>query len=160
MTDTQEAFWSRVHKTDTCWEWTGGTRGNGYGTYWANGTRYYAHRYSYYLTHGVMPAGVILHHCDFPLCVRPDHLADGTQADNIVDMWAKGRGVAPPLHIGEAHHQTRLTKADILRIRAQYAAGIPQQTLADQYGLARSTVGKIVRLQSWRHIHAQTKAAA
>jgi hypothetical protein len=36
------------------------------------------------------------HHCDNPLCVRPDHIFPGTATENMQDAWAKGRMKAPP----------------------------------------------------------------
>lgn len=151
--DTAREFWSRVEKSDGCWKWTGGTRGNGYGTFWVNRKRYYAHRYSFFLTHGTMPTGVILHACDNPICVRPAHLSEGTQADNVIDMWSKGRGVAPPLHIGEGHHQTRLNSATVRQIREQYASGLyTQAQLASEHGMSPTSIGQIVRHETWRHV--------
>ncbi|MDJ0463170.1 HNH endonuclease [Streptomyces sp. H27-C3] len=155
--DTTSEFWSRVDRTEDCWTWTGGTRGNGYGTFWVDRKRYYAHRYSYFLTRGQMPTGVILHACDNPICVRPDHLSEGTQADNVIDMWAKGRGVPPPVHFGENHHHARLTEAVVLDIRRQYASGqYSQQKLAEEYGMGRASIGDIVRCHTWRHVGGPT----
>lgn len=83
-----------------CWIWTACTSGQwGYG-WFRTGTRIggreswdYAHRFSYKHFIGDIPEGLsVLHHCDVPLCVRPDHLFVGTQADNIADMTSKGRG--------------------------------------------------------------------
>ncbi|WP_409238318.1 HNH endonuclease [Streptomyces sp. PA5.6] len=146
-------FWSRVKLSNDCWEWTGGTRGKGYGTVWIDRKRYYAHRYAFFLTHGRMPTGVILHACDNPICVRPAHLSEGTQAENVIDMWSKGRGVAPPLHLGESHHQARLTAATVLRIREQYASGqYTQACLATEYAVSPASIGQIVRHESWRHV--------
>ncbi|MFI2616710.1 HNH endonuclease [Streptomyces sp. NPDC018584] len=151
--DTALEFWSRVEEKDGCWEWTGGTRGNGYGTFWVDRKRYYAHRYAFFLTHDRMPTGVILHACDNPICVRPDHLSEGTQADNVIDMWSKGRGVAPPLHIGESHPQAQLTATTVLRIREQYASGqYTQAGLAHEYAVSPASIGAIVRHESWRHV--------
>ena len=50
------------------------------------------HRVAYEEAFGPIAEGLyVLHRCDTPLCVRPDHLFVGTQGDNIHDMWTKGR---------------------------------------------------------------------
>ena len=74
-----------------CWLWAGRMSGNGYGQ--ASGRRGKpAHRLSYESRHGPIPPGmVIMHRCDTPLCVNPAHLRVGTQADNVRDMYIKGR---------------------------------------------------------------------
>ncbi|GHB52667.1 hypothetical protein GCM10010331_45380 [Streptomyces xanthochromogenes] len=150
---TAEDFWARVEKTESCWLWRGGTRGNGYGTFWADRKRYYAHRYAFFLTHDHMPKGIVLHACDTPRCVRPSHLSDGTPADNVLDMWSKGRGKPPPVLVGEAHPHTRLTEATVLHIREQYASGqYSQRSLARTYGMDHASIGAIVRHETWRHI--------
>lgn len=88
-------FWRRVVKSESgCWLWTGSVDGGGYGT--ISTTRGYApakaHRVSWEMRNGPIPAGmVICHTCDTPSCVNPDHLMAGTQADNMQDMSAKGR---------------------------------------------------------------------
>lgn len=99
--DPVTRFWSYVNKTAGCWEWTGALskkgdrrqRGAGYGHFmvtWKTITM--AHRYSWELAHGPIPAGVfVCHRCDNPKCVRPEHLFLGTALDNTRDMIAKGR---------------------------------------------------------------------
>lgn len=55
-----------------------------------------AHRFVYELTFGEIPDGLnVCHRCDNPPCVRPDHLFAGTQRDNMIDKWKKGRGYSP-----------------------------------------------------------------
>lgn len=79
---------------DACWLWTGSLNEHGYGQVRMPPTVWKAHRVSYALFVGAIPAGLfVCHHCDTPACVNPDHLFLGTAQDNIRDMWAKGRGV-------------------------------------------------------------------
>ncbi len=81
-----------------CWLWGAYCMTNGYGTFCpGNGRRVLAHRASFELYVAPIPEGLlVLHRCDVRCCVNPNHLFLGTQADNIHDMWAKGRGSKPP----------------------------------------------------------------
>lgn len=90
---TSQRFWSKVDKTDGCWQWTGHLSVDGYGVFWiSHGKRMFASRYSLEEATGVkLGDRYACHRCDNPRCVRPDHLFAGTQADNIRDMVAKGR---------------------------------------------------------------------
>lgn len=93
-TTLRERFWANVEKSDGCWKWVGPMRSTGYGRIWVNKKRgvQSAHRVSWELHHQDPGEMSVLHHCDNPVCVRPDHLFLGTQADNMRDMTAKGRG--------------------------------------------------------------------
>ncbi len=74
-----------------CWLWMYGTAKAGYGccTYLGEVG---AHRVSYVIHIGPIPSGQhVLHKCDVPQCVNPDHLVLGTNADNMADMARKGR---------------------------------------------------------------------
>jgi hypothetical protein len=77
---------------DGCWEWQGAHDGDGYGLIKIDGKLRRATRVAWETAYGPIPAGLsVLHSCDNPPCVRPDHLMLGTQRANIRDMLAKGR---------------------------------------------------------------------
>jgi hypothetical protein len=140
-------FWANVQKTANCWLWTGSMTQGGYGRIFnaQKGVTQYAHRIAWELHFGTIPTGLLVcHHCDNPRCVRPDHLFLGTIRDNAYDMVAKRRYSRGP---------AKLAEVDVLTIRARYVIGdIIYKTLADQYGVSRTTIGKIIRREKWRHI--------
>ena len=85
-------FWAKVHKTSTCWLWTASTNKCGYGQFNYKGMCHLAPRFAYLIAIGSIPDTLcVLHRCDNPRCVHPDHLFLGTQTDNLRDMIAKGR---------------------------------------------------------------------
>jgi hypothetical protein len=87
---TEERFWERVEKTDTCWLWTGGLDKDGYGWTYPNGKTRRAHAVAYELVVGPVPDGLQLDHlCRVRHCVNPDHLEPVTRRENIL------RGVGP-----------------------------------------------------------------
>lgn len=86
------AFWTHIEKTDDCWLWHGARNSFGYGSLGKNYRYRNAHRFSWYLEHGDILVGqFVLHRCDVPACVRPDHLFLGDARDNSHDMCRKGR---------------------------------------------------------------------
>jgi hypothetical protein len=102
------------------------------------------------LVRGPIPAGkCILHRCDNPACVRPDHLFLGTMQDNAIDRETKKRGRDSR---GTANGRDRLAEADVLAIRAACAAGTKRYQVALHYGVCLSTIHKIVARETWRHI--------
>lgn len=92
-------FLAKQAATDCgCVLWLGAAMPKGYGLFnlgrYADGRQHtaYAHRVAYVLAKGDIPAGcVVMHSCDTPACVNPDHLSIGSQADNLRDAVAKGR---------------------------------------------------------------------
>jgi hypothetical protein len=105
-----ERFWKQVNKNGPivraalgrCWLWTGRTREGRYGAVSFGGDQERAHRVSFFLAHARWPNPNCLHRCDVTLCVRPSHLFEGTQLDNVKDCWRKGRGNNLPGRIAAA----------------------------------------------------------
>src|SRR2546422_11309402 len=91
----EERFWAKVQKlpNDGCWIWTAHTNEHGYGRLSIKrGVVERAHRISWRLHFGSIPDGLcVLHKCDNPPCIRPDHLFLGTKTDNSVDRQTKHR---------------------------------------------------------------------
>jgi hypothetical protein len=144
---------AKVEKSqgDGCWIWTGGKTSRGYGSISVNNVNFRVHRVAYELFVGKIPEGmVVMHTCDVPVCVRPDHLLIGTDADNVRDMDAKGRrGITK----GESVFGAKLTEAKVLEIRKLYAAGgVSHRKLAEQFGVNTTAIGLIVTRKTWRHI--------
>ena len=75
-----------------CWHWTGKKNENGYGVMTVEGVETRAHRAMFFQANPEMDRQMhVLHRCDNPQCVNPEHLFLGTQADNMRDMHNKGR---------------------------------------------------------------------
>lgn len=100
--DPVSRFWSKVEKTETCWVWTKGKDAQGYGAFSFNGKNVRAHRFSYELVHGPTELSV-LHHCDNPPCVNPNHLYAGTHSDNMKDAHSRNRMDYSKLPHGDDH---------------------------------------------------------
>jgi hypothetical protein len=89
----EDRLWGRTVQMESgCLEYQGRKVGFGYGQLMYDGRYQVAHRVAYQLTKGSIPAGlVVMHSCDNPPCVNPDHLSLGTVADNNADRDRKGR---------------------------------------------------------------------
>ena len=163
-TKTIERFWSKVEKTPTCWNWTASKRAKGYGAFvWADESgaiiQGRAHRFSWEIINGPIPAGLcILHRCDNPRCVNPEHLFIGTKADNNADMLAKGRRVKGGVKCGSAgkwpraekHPNARLDWDSIALIRQDRDNGLSFSKISNKYNVTISTAYKICKNLSWK----------
>ena len=88
---------------DRCWNWLGNRR-SGYGRFGIQGKSMGAYRASWLIHRGAIPEGMlVMHRCDNPRCVNPDHLQLGTHADNMADCRAKGRAGATGPKKGTKH---------------------------------------------------------
>lgn len=128
-----------------CTLWTGTKDSGGYGrVYWGNAA-YSAHRFSYELTNGPIPDGMLVcHKCDTPSCINPDHLFLGSPQDNMNDKIAKGRA---PRMAGEGAPNAKLTWAAVRDIRTNKEK---PKILAEKYGVRRSTISVIRCGKVWR----------
>lgn len=120
-----------------CWLWTGKHITHGYGYVMIEGQKQLTHVRVYELSHGPVPRlpngrpMSVMHLCDEPACVRPDHLRMGTQRDNSRDMAAKLRG------------PNKLTYAQADEMRALRATGMPFRIIARQFNVTHRTVMKV-----------------
>lgn len=138
-------FWEKVRVTPGCWLWQASTNPRGYGVFGLHGKTPLAHRVSWELHNQPVPAGLwVLHRCDTPSCVNPDHLWLGTHEENMKDMAAKRRGRSGH-PMGVLAYHAKLTAEQARTIRQLRAAGVLQCELAMQFGVHRSTVQEISR---------------
>lgn len=127
-----------------CWLWAGPLLPNGYGRFGKST----AHRKSWELHHGPIPAGLyVCHSCDVPACVNPGHLWLGTAADNRHDCDAKGRAA-----IGEALGSSKLTERQVAAIKANLASGHRVAVIAAAHGVTPSTIYRIRKGETWTHV--------
>lgn len=145
-----ERFWTQVDRSGDCWVWIGTRNQKGYGRFKAGNAPIPAHRFSYELSNGKIPEGMLVcHTCDHPWCVNPTHLFLGTNAENMEDMVRKGR---KKIVKGEEAGSSKLTDQDVFDIRAAFATGEGAITLAKKYGLNRQTIYDITSRKTWKHV--------
>lgn len=149
----EQTFWKRVSKPspDECWEWQGGKTPDGYGSAGHKNKSVLAHRLAWELTNGPIPEGMeVCHKCDNPPCCNPDHLFLGTHADNIRDMFAKGRNNP---RRGAANSNAKLTESQVKEIRSRYANKDGNTyELAQEYGVSQVTISALIRRKTWGHV--------
>jgi len=137
-----------------CWEWMS-TIKNGYGCFESDSIQMKArksrkrgaHQVSYEAFKELIPQGMVVRHtCDNPLCVNPDHLILGTQADNVADRETRGRrkGIN-----GEKVGTAKLTAEKVLEIRS---SKLSYSVLANKYNVDKSTIALIKAGKSWKHL--------
>lgn len=142
-----DRFWSKVRKNPTngCWEWNSSKNNRGYGMFSCRGLGFrnkkLAHRLSYEFHNGPIDAGKhILHACDNPSCVNPDHLSCGSRSDNMRDCSNKFRS------------GNQIVTDDIrASIFSEYIAGAPRDEIAKRHGVSPATVSDYIsgRSKGW-----------
>ena len=144
----KERFYKFIEQTPDCWLWQGSKDKNGYG-YFKDKKTYKAHRYSYLLHKGDVGLYHVLHKCDNPSCVNPDHLFLGTNKDNMIDKVNKQRQShhSRPMR-GHQNPNKTITLKEALYIKEQRG----KQTgvaLAKQFNITPTQVSRIQRQLSW-----------
>lgn len=149
----EQRFFSKIDRTETCWIWIGNKRPNGYGTIQEGGkgsSTLSAHRLSYKIHKGDIPEGlVIMHSCDNPSCVNPDHLSVGTYKENTADMIAKGRKltVAP---LGTSNGKAKLNDELVRYIRQNLHKS--HASLARELNLSTNCIRGVKIGRTWSHV--------
>lgn len=151
MPSLADRFWAKVRKTDGCWLWIGSRAKRGYGKIQvgvrsANGhpVAEYAHRVSWQLHKGEIPVGqLVMHKCDNPSCVRPDHLFVGSYQDNTDDMYAKGREARG------ANIHGKLSDDAVRQIRSLSGT---QREIAARFGVSQAQISLIRTRRQWTHV--------
>ena len=139
-----ERFMSHVHKHESgCWLWTAYCMKSGYG-FFRNLTRHeLAHRVSYRLFIGQLDARDVMHKCDMPNCVNPEHLNLGTRLENMQDAKRKGR-----MRIGQSHGRSKLTEEQVNLIKKSSKL---QREIAAEFGITQGHVSCLKLGKQWQH---------
>jgi len=134
-----ERFWAKVKRgaPGKCWEWTAKKNNMGYGRIGvrkeAGHSFMLAHRLSYELEYGPFEADAwVLHKCDNPGCVNPEHLFLGNQSDNVRDMHSKARG------------RSTIGPTEALEIRRLGQDGMPRRAIAKKLGVTMHIVKEVL----------------
>lgn len=133
---------SKINESTGCWEWIGSLKGKTKLTQYGNmviGSRtnntrksVSAHRYSYEIFNGDITNGLwVLHRCDNPKCVNPEHLFLGTRKDNTDDRQYKNRNKP---NIGELNPNCKHKLEEINKIKELYKNGKSMRYLANMFG--------------------------
>lgn len=135
---------------DRCWDWSGTLNKAGYGKAKVGDTHTTAHRLSWAIHYGPVPAGMcVLHKCDNRCCVNPSHLMLGTIEQNNFDRVAKGR--SSPLR-GSELPQAKLTDDQVRQIREMYRTGLSQSLIGAKFNMTQQSIHKITSRKLWKHV--------
>lgn len=159
-----DRFWGKVCKNGplpdqsnqnylglgNCWLWTASTTSSGYGKIKIG--RYFvaSHRISFFLANGeIQPRDIILHKCDNPACVNPEHLYSGSHLSNTRDMVSKGRAIGT---VGSRNGNSVLTEELVKEIRLRRKLGESRVKLAKEFNLTTNHITHITGRSLWKHI--------
>lgn len=136
-----------------CQIWIGPSVPRGYGVISKNGRQTYTHRVAWELVNGPIPFGMqVLHDCDVPSCINPDHLHIGTHKDNMREKSERDKCNSP---VGELNGLAKLTQSQVEYIRKVYVPydkHFSCKPLAMQLGVSSSSVYAAAKKITWRSI--------
>jgi len=135
-----------------CHFWTGSTKKFGHGALSSgNNTWVFAHRFSYEMKNGPVPEGkFVLHHCDNPACVNPEHLYVGDKKDNAKDRENRNRGNHAS---GVSHGRSKLSASQVRDIRDEFDTGkYSFRQLGKIYGVDGKSIADIVDYRNWSNV--------
>jgi hypothetical protein len=89
------------------------------------------------------------HTCDHTLCVLEDHLYEGTQQQNVDDMFSRGRGRKAR---GSENGKAKLTEEKVVSIKQWLARGETQIATAIEHAISKQTISEIARGNIWTHV--------
>lgn len=145
--DESERFMRTLNasKADGCWLWAGSIASGRYGSFFIGGRRVAAHRYVYEHFNGPIPDGLdVLHRCDTPRCVNPDHLWLGSHKENMEDRNEKHRQAR-----GTRHPRAKLTELQVAEIKTRLQAGEGVRHTARAFGISYTTARSIRDGRCW-----------
>lgn len=149
-------YWNQIVKTETCWLWVGSgpSRKSGkptYGAIMVDCKNWATHRLMWTAVHGPIPEGIgVLHRCDTPRCVNPDHLFLGSHKDNMADAKAKKRFCR---RIGSESPRALVNEEQVLEIRKHVAARTKtRKQIRQEYGISLEAIWCIVSGRTWKHV--------
>ncbi len=142
----------QINEATGCREWKKHCNNYGYGKLTVSGRGVYAHRLSYELCYGPIPQGMdLMHKCDNPRCINPEHLSVGTRSDNMKDCSQKGRARIPRNSLcGEDNGSAKLRREDISLIKCLLENGWKQQAIADHFGVSQAQISNIKCGRAWK----------
>ena len=126
-----------------CHIWLGSKTSYGYGVIFENKKRLATHRVALELKVGRPLQLNALHKCDNRACVNPDHLFEGSQAENNLDTARKGRNITPG-------GGPKLNKEKVGEIRVLSSEGWSQRKLAEKFSVSQRLIGFVVRNELWK----------
>lgn len=144
-TKNSRPLYEMIRFENGCWMWTASQRTDGYGQLTVARVTLKAHHFMYFLFFGRIPTEhCVLHRCDVPLCVNPDHLILGTQQDNVTDMISKGRHWSK-----RGYKMKKLTTDSVTEIRA---SNEKVNVLALRYGCTRNTITRAQNRRTFKDV--------
>lgn len=151
---TRKRLLKGIKENNGCWEWQGSLNNKGYPFQsWGqkpNKKKTTLHRVSYLVWKGEIEKGkCVLHKCDNPKCINPEHLYIGTYKDNTKDVLDRGRGNAPK---GSKAGMSKLTEWQVVEIRKMREEGKTLKEIGDHFSMTGANICDICKRKTWKHV--------